>query len=118
MLSRGATTFWEDFDMKCLEDSGRIDELPQAGEADIHGDYGAFCYTGFRHSLCHGWASGVLAFIVEYILGLQIIDGGSSYELQPHAMGIKEIEAKIPIQEGWLFLRVVDGKVIQSEKIS
>ena len=20
---------------------------------DIHGDYGEFCYKGFRHSLCH-----------------------------------------------------------------
>ena len=32
-------------------------------------DYGAFCYIGFRHSLCHGWASGVLAFIIERMLG-------------------------------------------------
>ena len=56
MLSRGATTFWEDFNMDWLVGSGRIDELPKEGEKDIHGDYGAFCYEGFRHSLCHGWA--------------------------------------------------------------
>ena len=65
MLSRGATTFWEDFNMEWLEGSGRIDELPKDGERDIHGDYGAFCYEGFRHSLCHGWSAGVIPFIKE-----------------------------------------------------
>jgi hypothetical protein len=39
----------------------RIDELPVAGKKDIHGDYGEFCYKGFRHSLCHGWSSGPAA---------------------------------------------------------
>ena len=68
MLSRGATSFWEDFDIAWLEGSGRIDEFPEEGQKDIHGDCGAFCYTGFRHSLCHGWASGVLAFIIEQML--------------------------------------------------
>ena len=109
MLSRGATTFWEDFHMDWLEGSSRIDEFPKEGEKDIHGDYGAFCYKGFRHSLCHGWASGVLAFLIEYVLGLKLIDGGATYEVLPHAMGIKEIDAKIPIKDGWLEVRVVDG---------
>lgn len=109
MISRGATTFWEDFHMDWLKGSGRIDEFPKAGEMDIHGDYGAFCYKGFRHSLCHGWASGVLSFFVEYILGLKLIDGGTTYEVLPHAMGIKEINAKIPVKDGWLEIRVVDG---------
>ena len=68
MLSRGATTFWEDFDVAWLEGSGRIDEFPEKGQKDIHGDFGAFCHIGFRHSLCHGWASGVLAFIIEQML--------------------------------------------------
>lgn len=58
MLDVGATTFWEDFNMEWLPDAGRIDELVPAGKKDIHGDYGAYCYQGFRHSLCHGWASG------------------------------------------------------------
>lgn len=110
MLSRGATTFWEDFHMEWLEGSGRIDELPAEGEKDIHGDYGAFCYKGFRHSLCHGWASGVLAFIIEYMLGLKLKDGGETYEVTPHAMGVKEIDARIPVKNGWLSIRVKDGK--------
>lgn len=111
MLSRGATTFWEDFHMDWLEGSGRIDEFPKDEEKDIHGDYGAFCYKGFRHSLCHGWASGVLAFIIEYILGLKLQNGGEVYEIIPHTMGIHEIEAKIPVKNGWLSIRVVDGKL-------
>lgn len=65
MLSRGATTFWEDFDLKWLENSGRIDKLPRNGEKDIHGDFGRYCYKNFRHSLCHGWSSGVYAFLYE-----------------------------------------------------
>ncbi len=65
MLSRGATTFWEDFDVEWMKDSGRIDCFPEKGQKDIHGDFGRFCYQNFRHSLCHGWASGVYSFIYE-----------------------------------------------------
>ena len=65
MLDKGATTFWEDFDMAWAENSCRIDAFPKAGERDIHGDFGAYCYIGFRHSLCHGWSAGVLQFIQE-----------------------------------------------------
>lgn len=71
MLSRGATTFWEDFNMDWLEGSSRIDELVPDGVKDLHGDYGAYCYKGFRHSLCHGWASGPAAFMSEYVLGIK-----------------------------------------------
>ena len=65
MLDRGATTFWEDFDLAWLEGSGRIDELDDT-KKDLHGDYGAHCYVGFRHSLCHGWSAGVARFIKEH----------------------------------------------------
>ena len=65
MLNKGATTFWEDFDIEWAKGSCRIDEFPKEGEKDIHGDFGAYCYKGFRHSLCHGWSAGVIAFIKE-----------------------------------------------------
>ena len=74
MLSRGATTFWEDFSMDWLEGTGRIDELVKPGEKDIHGDYGAYCYKGFRHSLCHGWASGPAAYLSRYVLGIEVLE--------------------------------------------
>ena len=63
MLAVGATTFFEDFDLRWLQNSSVLDELPKQGRKDIHGDFGAHCYVGFRHSLCHGWSSSVIAFI-------------------------------------------------------
>lgn len=109
MLSRGATTFWEDFHMDWLEGSGRIDEFPVAGQKDIHGDYGAFCYKGFRHSLCHGWSSGILAFLVEDVLGVHM-NGAGDISVSPNSMGLTYIEAKLPVKDGWLLITVKDGK--------
>ncbi len=65
MLDKGATTFWEDYNIEWSDNSCRIDEKPKDGERDIHGDFGAYCYIGFRHSLCHGWSAGVIRFIQE-----------------------------------------------------
>ena len=65
MLGMGATTFFEDFDMAWCENSAPITRLPKKNERDIHGDFGAYCYRGFRHSLCHGWSAGVIRFIIE-----------------------------------------------------
>lgn len=65
MLKLGATTFWEDFDVSWAENACRIDRFPKADQKDIHGDFGAFCYEGFRHSLCHGWSAGILQFLKE-----------------------------------------------------
>ena len=76
MLSRGATSFWEDFDIAWLTDSGRIDEPTPAGKKDLHGDFGKYCYTGFRHSLCHGWACGPAPYLVECVLGIRIEESG------------------------------------------
>lgn len=65
MLEKGATTFWEDFDMSWAKNSNDINSFAKEGEKDIHGDFGAYCYLGYRHSLCHGWSAGVIAFIKE-----------------------------------------------------
>ena len=65
MLDKGATSFFEDFDMEWVKNTCRIDEFPKAGKKDIHGDFGKYCYVGFRHSLCHGWSAGVVTFIEE-----------------------------------------------------
>ena len=77
-----------------------------------------FCYKGFRHSLCHGWASGVLAFIIEYILGLQLQNGGDTYEIIPHTTGIHEIEAKLPLKKGWLSIQVINGKLTSKLEVN
>jgi len=73
MLALGATTFWEDFNVDWLPNSSRIDELVPEGKKDIHGDYGAYCYKGFRHSLAHGWASGPTPWLTEHVLGVKVM---------------------------------------------
>ena len=101
MLSRGATTFWEDFNIDWLEGSGRIDELPAEGEKDIHGDYGAYCYKGFRHSLCHGWASGPAAFMSEYVLGIKPLNPGcTKISLRPNLGNLKHVKGTYPTPHG------------------
>ena len=101
MLSRGATTFWEDFDIEWLEGSGRIDEFPTDDQRDIHGDYGKYCYQGFRHSLCHGWASGVLTFIIEELFGIHYDYASGEINVTPHT-SCPEYDICLWIAEQWL----------------
>ena len=86
--------------MEWLEGSGRLDEPTPAGTKDLHGDYGKYCYQGFRHSLCHGWAAGVLAFIAEHIAGLKITDGGKRIAADPHMEGLTDLDAVFPTAAG------------------
>jgi hypothetical protein len=76
MLDVGATSFWEDFNLAWTNNCFRIDELPVAGKKDVHGDYGEFCYPGFRHSLCHGWSSGPASWCINHVLGIRPLDVG------------------------------------------
>lgn len=76
MLDHGATTFWEAFDVRWIRNAGRIDELPQAGKDDVHGDFGDNCYPGFRKSLCHGWAGGPAPWLTEHVLGIKPVEPG------------------------------------------
>lgn len=76
MLDMGATTFWEDFNIDWLGNASPIDDFVPEDRADIHGDNGAFCYQGFRHSLCHGWSSAPTAFLAEEVLGIHIAEPG------------------------------------------
>ncbi len=77
MLDLGATTFWEHFELDWAKDAFRIDEMPVEGKRDVHGEYGAFCFKGLRHSLCHGWASGPTPWLSEHVLGVKILEPGS-----------------------------------------
>lgn len=114
MLDLGATTFWEDFDIKWAENAYRIDELPQAGKKDAHGDYGRFCYTQLRHSLCHGWASGPTSFLSRHILGVTPIEPGyRKIKIEPHLGNLTYAEGKIPTPHGTIAVRhkMANGQV-------
>ena len=108
MLDVGATTFFEDFNLEWTKNSGRIDKLPKEGQFDIHGDFGNCCYKGLRHSLCHGWASGVYAFVIEKIVGLTVNDCYKSITVKPNLCGLKTVSAVIPSKFGKIVIDI-DG---------
>lgn len=111
MLKMGATTFWEDFDLDWLSaEVCPIDRKPAEGEKDIHGDFGAYCYLGYRHSLCHGWSSGVLPYLVERVLGVSVEDGGKTVFVAPSLGGLEWVKGDVPLKNGVLHVEVADGR--------
>ena len=101
MLDMGATTFWEDFHTEWMEGASPIDRLPREGERDIHGDFGGYCYEHFRHSLCHGWASGPVPFLMETVLGIRFeTPGGKRIRLTPALGDLDWAEGTYPLPDG------------------
>ena len=101
MLDLGATTFWEDFNLDWIENSSRIDELVPEGKNDIHGDFGDYCYKGYRHSLCHGWASGPTSWLSEYVLGIKVLEPGCKVvKIEPHLCDLDWAEGTFPTPYG------------------
>ncbi len=107
MLDRGATTFWEDFDLRWLDDSGRIDAPTPAGKKDLHADFGGYCYTGLRHSLCHGWAAGPTAWMSEHLLGITpLAPGFTKARVRPATAGLDWIRGSYPTPLGPITVEV------------
>lgn len=101
MFEFGATTFWEDFDVEWAENAYGIDEFPKDEKSDIHGDNGKYCYTGFRHSLCHGWAGGPTAFLSRYVLGVEILEPGcKKIRINPMLGKLNWVKGKYPTPYG------------------
>jgi alpha-L-rhamnosidase len=115
MLDLGATTFWEDFDLAWTDGAGRIDELVPPGKKDIHADFGNHCYKGFRHSLCHGWASGPTAWLSEHVLGIRVLEPGcKTIAVTPHLADLQWAEGTFPTPLGVVHVRhdkQADGSV-------
>ena len=106
MLDMGATTFWEDFNIEWMENSARIDQLKPEGMNDIHGDFGDYCYPSFRHSLCHGWSSGVTAWLTENVLGITVVEPGcSTLQVKPHLGDLEWVEGTFPTPHGVVRVR-------------
>lgn len=101
MLDMGATTFWEDFSLDWLENAAPIDEIVPPGKKDIHGDFGAYCYLGFRHSLCHGWSSGPAWFFIKRVLGIRpLAPGFARAEIAPNLGDLAWAKGSIPTPHG------------------
>jgi hypothetical protein len=101
MLDVGATSFWEDFKLAWTNNCFRIDEIPVEGKKDIHGDYGEFCYSGFRHSLCHGWAGGPAPWCIRHILGIRPVEVGcKSVEIKPFLGDLNWAEGAMALPDG------------------
>ena len=106
MLRMGATTFWEDFDVDWMQEPVcPIDRLRRSNEKDIHGDFGRFCYTGYRHSLCHGWSAGVVPFLFRRILGIRTDAAENTVHIAPRLGGLAEAEGEFPLPQGVLRMR-------------
>lgn len=101
MLSLGATSFWEHFETSWLENASRIDELPREGKVDVHRSKGAHCFTGLRHSLCHGWAGGPTAWLSRYVLGVRAAAAGfEKAVICPSLGGLEYVKGTVPTPYG------------------
>jgi hypothetical protein len=108
MIDLGATTFWEDFDMKWMENAGRIDEIIPAGKVDVHAQYGNYCYKGLRNSFCHGWASGPTAWLSQHVLGITVLEAGCrKIKIEPHLGDLKWVEGTYPTPLGVIYVKHV-----------
>ena len=119
MIDLGATTFWEDFHTDWLkEDVAPITDIVPEGKTDIHGDFGAYCYEGFRHSLCHGWASGPTAWLSQHVLGVEIVEPGYKVvKINPHLGDLEWVEGAVPTPYGDIKVshrKGADGKVVST----
>lgn len=115
MLSLGATTFWEDFNIEWVKNATPIDMEVPIDKSDVHGDNGAFCYKGFRHSLCHGWSSAPTAFLAEEVLGIHILSVGcKKIEIKPNLGNLNWAKGEYPTPYGMVKVkckRLSNGKI-------
>ena len=115
MLDLGATTFWEDFDINWMKNANRIDQPIAAGKVDVHSSYGGYCYKEFRHSFCHGWASGPTSWLSEYVLGVKVIEPGcKTVKIEPHLGDLQWVEGTFPTPFGVIKIRhnkMPNGKI-------
>ena len=88
MLSRGATTWWEEFDPSLPQDMNLVlDKMPYL-------------------SLSHGWSSGPTSFLTEYVLGVQPTAGGfKSVVIQPNLGDLKWAAGTVPTPHGAIQVR-------------
>lgn len=107
MLDLGATTFWENLEWADVgKGPARIDEVVPAGKFDIHAQAGDHCYTGLRHSLCHGWASGPTPWLSRHVLGIEPLEPGcKKVRIVPNLGKLEWVEGSFPTPYGPIRVR-------------
>lgn len=106
MLDKGASTFWEDFDLEMAKNSSAIDEINFEEARDIHGDFGEYCYIGYRRSLCHGWAAGPTPWLSEHVLGIQVVEPAcKTIQIVPQLGNLDWAEGTFPTPYGIVKVR-------------
>ena len=106
MLDLGATTFWEDFNLDWMVNAAPIDNLVPEGKVDVHGTYGDYCYVKFRHSLCHGWASGPTSWLTRHVLGFEVVEPGCKVlRIIPNLGDLSWAEGALPTPMGLVWVR-------------
>ena len=115
MLDLGATTFWEDFDIDWMKNAARIDEVVPDGKVDVHSSYGGYCYKQFRHSFCHGWASGPTSWLTQYVLGVSVLEPGcKKIKIEPHLGDLQWVKGTFPTPYGVVRIehrKMADGTI-------
>ena len=118
MIDFGATSFWEHFDAAWLSHQPaytRVDEWPVPGRPNVHEDTGAYCYKGFRHSLCHGWSAGPCAWLARHVLGVTPTAAGfARVRIDPHLASLECARGTVPTPTGAIIVEhraMANGKV-------
>ena len=95
--------------------NSQVDITERLLKVDVHRTYGDYCYKGFRHSLCHGWASGPTAWLSRHVLGVQVLEPGcKKVRIEPHLGNLKWVEGTFPTPHGDIRIRHeigADGRV-------
>jgi hypothetical protein len=88
MLKPETTTFWEGYDPRWPKEHFH---------AHLQTDHG----EGYFVSLCHGWASGPTAWLMEQVLGIQPVAGGfARVTVRPDLCGLKWARGAEPCPQG------------------
>lgn len=114
MLDYGATSFWENFDLAWTQNASRIDEPPEPGKADLHADFGAYCYKGLRHSLSHGWSCGPAPFLSQRVLGVTFPEPGK-VRIHPDLGDLNYVRGCVPTPRGLIQVEAEKGKTVRVE---
>jgi len=89
MLAEGATSFWENYDLRWPKDNNFALSLQADGS------------SGYFTSFAHGWSAGPTAWLSENVLGIRDAqDGFRSVTIAPRLLGLAFARGSVPTPHG------------------